>query len=108
MSVVTLSIAGRNYDLACRPGEEAHFEQLAAVVDAKAKEAAAALGGMSEVRQLMFAALLLADDLDQAAKGTAPVTPTVEPAEDVTPLVLALAERLERLADGLEKDAGNP
>lgn len=103
MSSVTLTIAGRTYDIACRAGEEAHFEKLAATVDAKAREAASALGGMSEVRQLMFAALLLADDLDQAAKGIAPPPPPAAP--DYAPLIVAMAERLERLADGLEKDA---
>ena len=104
MAQVKLSIGGRSYDMACRPGEEAHYEALAATVDAKAREAQSALGGMSETRQLLLAALLLADDL---AQGIQPA-PIAAP-EGVSPAaVAALAQRIETLAEALEKSDTNP
>lgn len=97
MAQVRLSIGGRTYDIACRVGEEAHFEALGAVVDAKAREVATALGGTNEVRQLLLAALLLADDL----KGdVAPAPAKEDPA--LAPQIDKIAERLESLAAALE------
>lgn len=66
MSVVRLEIGGRGYDLAVRDGQEAHFLALAETVDARCREAARAAGGLTEARQLLFAALLIADDAAEA------------------------------------------
>lgn len=102
MAQVRVSIAGRSYDLACHPGEEQHLTTLAARVDAKAKAAADAGGGMTEVRQLLFAALLLADDIEQGAAGQA----SAEPADadpGIAPVLDQMALRLEALAGRLEK-----
>lgn len=104
MAQVTLSIGGRSYDLGCRAGEEAHFTALAGRVDGKARLAQAAVGGMTEVRQLLLAALLLADDLDQGAP-TAPVpSPPVEDPR-VAAAIESVAVRLESLAETLENGA---
>jgi cell division protein ZapA len=97
MTQVRLSIGGRAYDIACREGEQAHFEALGALVDSKAREVATALGGTNEVRQLLLAALLLADDL----KTDAP--PPEDPA--LAPRIDAIAARLESLATALENSA---
>lgn len=100
MPQVMLRVGGRRYDLACRAGEEAHFERLAALVDAKAIEAGRAVGGGNEARQLLLAALLLADDLMEMRAGAAP------PADAATAdSANALAARIEKLAAALEKDA---
>ncbi len=100
MAQVTLEVGGRRYDLACRDGEEAHLTRLATMVDRKAAEAARAVGGTNEARQLLLAALLLADQLDDAAAGARDPD---EPAFAAT--IDALAERIERLAVQLENDA---
>jgi cell division protein ZapA len=94
MAEVELVIAGRSYRLACRDGEEANLTAAGALVDAKSREALAGLGTLSESRQLLFAALLLADQLvdgrtDQIDTGPDP----------------ALVERANRLADTLEQIA---
>lgn len=96
MAEVDLEIAGRHYSLACRDGEEAHLAALAAVVDAKAQDASRTMGGLSEARQLLFAALLLADELADARKTPAATPSTESPAEP------ALATALERLAERME------
>ena len=100
MAEVELTIAGRAYRVACRAGEEDSLRAAAALVDAKSREALAGLGTMSEARQLLFASLLLADQLvdDRGAEVAAPDPRLAESAK-------ALAERLEALADALEGEA---
>ena len=99
MAEVDLTIAGRPYRVACRAGEEDSLRAAAALVDAKSREALAGLGTMSEARQLLFASLLLADQLvDQQGPGIAAPDPKV--AESAN----ALASRLEALADALESE----
>ena len=63
MAEVELTIAGRHYRVACRAGEEDNLRAAGALVDAKSKEALAGLGTLSESRQLLFASLLLADQI---------------------------------------------
>ena len=99
MAEVDLTIAGRPYRVACRTGEEDSLRAAAALVDAKSREALAGLGTMSEARQLLFASLLLADQIvDQRASEPQHVDPKL--AESAK----ALASRLESLADALESD----
>lgn len=103
MANIDIDVAGRRYNVACRDGEEEHLRALAAVVDRRADDAAQALGGLTETRQLLFAALLLADDLKEARSGAGLADP--EPRAPDPALAKALerlAERLENLADGLE------
>ncbi len=99
MAEVDLTIAGRPYRVACRPGEEDSLRAAAALVDAKSREALAGLGTMSEARQLLFASLLLADQIvDNRPPEAAPPDPKL--AESAN----ALAARLESLADTLESE----
>jgi cell division protein ZapA len=63
MAEVELTIAGRPYRVACRNGEEENLRTAGALVDAKSREALSGLGTLSESRQLLFAALLLADQI---------------------------------------------
>ena len=63
MAEVNLTIAGRSYQVGCRAGEEENLVAAARMVDAKSREALSGLGTLSESRQLLFASLLLADQL---------------------------------------------
>jgi cell division protein ZapA len=103
---VDLSIAGRTYRVACRDGEEQNLKRAAEMVDAKSREALAGLGALSEARQMLFASLLLADQLIEKKGVTAP-PPLMPPDPQVVRRVDALAERLERLASHLESEAAN-
>ncbi len=87
MADVKLTVAGRPYDLHCADGQESQLLQLAAVVDGKARE----MPGGTEVRQLLFAALMLADDA-QEAKGKIEKS---EPQSDSLRAAVALAESRE-------------
>ena len=100
MAQVDLFIAGRTYQIACRDGEEANLQAAARLVDAKSREALSGLGTLSETRQLLFASLLLADQIVEGGGGIA-APPAADPI--LAERVAGLAERLERLADSLEK-----
>ncbi|HWT13693.1 MAG TPA: cell division protein ZapA [Allosphingosinicella sp.] len=105
MANIDVDIAGRRYNVACRDGEEDHLRALAAIVDRRALDAASALGGLTEARQLLFAALLIADDLKEARSGTAAPDPEPAPPDPAVAEALErLAERIENLADTLERD----
>ena len=98
MAQVTLHVGGRRYELSCRDGEEAHLRSLAAVVDRKAQDAEKVVGSANETRQLLLAALLLADELSDVRAG-APASGDAALAQTVD----LLAERVEILAARLEK-----
>lgn len=97
MADVALSIGGYSYTVACRAGEEDHLLRLGAIVDAKASDAKAAVGNISEVRQLLLAALLFADESLDSTPQTATTVGS--------PALAALADRLEALAESLENSA---
>ena len=117
MASVDLEIAARSYSVACRDGEEAHLRSLAAMIDKKARDAASAVGSMGEARQLLFASLLLADELKElragggaaaSPAGGAPAMPNEAEANSLIAEALErLAERMELLADRLETGAPN-
>jgi cell division protein ZapA len=96
---VELIIAGRPYKVACRNGEEETLRQAGALVDQKSREALAGLGTLSESRQLLFAALLLADQMIDGREFEVPKGPD----EELINRTNRLAERLELLADTLEQ-----
>lgn len=107
MATVDVEIAARRYAVACRDGEEEHLRAVAAIVDRKAQQAAGALGSLSEVRQLLFASLLLADELKEYRAGNPP-PPEAETDPRIVDWLTKLTERMERLAQRLEADAATP
>jgi cell division protein ZapA len=100
-TMVDLTIAGRVYPVACREGEEEQLREAARLVDGKSREALAGLGTLSEARQFMFAALLLADQLlEKRPESAMPAGPDPE----LVRRAEALAGRLEMLASALERE----
>ena len=62
MPLVNVMVNGRAYTIACDDGEEGHLKELAAHVDAKAREVLASVGQVGDARMLLMAALLIADE----------------------------------------------
>ncbi len=102
MSNVTLEIAGRRYTIACAAGEEAHVAMLGASINTRLASLPN-LAGQTEPRTLLYAALLLADELHEARKAAAPVERTPDPQHSAAEPLENLAERLESLAAKLEQ-----
>ena len=104
MAETTLQIAGRQYPLRCRDGEEAHLAHLASLIERKARLAQQNTPGLTEVRTLLFAALFLADelnDLKREAIGRQQQLALDEPEEPAARAMEMLAARIEKLSDRL-------
>ena len=101
MSNVNLAIGGRNFTVACAAGEEAHVSGLGAMIDAKVASMGDA-ANQSENRMLLFAALLLADEVHDAAQRQAAPPPPPREDPQVAERLAAFAERMENLAARLE------
>lgn len=104
MAETTITIASRQYDLRCRDGEEAHLSHLAGLIERKARLAQQATPGLTEVRTLLFAALFLADelnDLKREVAGRQEALPLDSEDDPAAQALEALAARLEKLSDRL-------
>lgn len=99
MAEVTLTIGGREHQVLCRDGEEMQVERLGRMLDQRWADADRAAGGLSAERAMLFVALMLADDLDEALRN---------PAAPAAALPPGLADRLEAIAATLEESAANP
>ena len=104
-ALIDLNIAGRVYPVACREGEEEQLRAAARLVDAKSREALAGLGTLSEARQFLFAALLLADSMIDKSPETAAAAVPAGPDPALVERAESLASRLESLASALENEA---
>ncbi|MAG40980.1 MAG: cell division protein ZapA [Erythrobacteraceae bacterium] len=97
MSDVTLSIGGRNYTVSCADGQEDHVRHLAGVIDGKLSAMGNNLSS-NDAKNLLFAALILADEVEEARDKPSPAT---EPGFDTD----RLGNQLERMAIALENAA---
>lgn len=103
MSQITLTVGGRAFPVSCADGEEDHVRRLAAVVDGKMAGSSA-----NDAQNLLFAALILADEAEEAKRGVA--APAAAPEDDETARFAqldALAVRIESLAAVLENAAAH-
>jgi len=102
MSNVNLTIGSRSFAVACADGEEAHVADLGRLIDEKA--AAAGAQGQTETRMLLFAALLLADEVHELRQkgGGEVVLP-----EGLTDRLGEIAGRIENIASLLESSDVN-
>jgi cell division protein ZapA len=112
MSNVALSVGGRSYTVNCAPGEEEHITELGAMIDGKLSAMGAA--GQNETRNLLFAALLLADEVFELKSGgpaaaAADELPyaTPDPLPYDAPVLSIDPERLEGIANRLENLAAH-
>jgi cell division protein ZapA len=129
MPEVTITIGGRDFEVACQEGEEHFLRSAAQMLDTEAQTLLSQIGRMPESRMLLMAGLLLADkaagaddrvramekkvgvlqaELEEARE--AAMRPnTVEVARipaEVTDTLAELAARAEALAESVEERAG--
>lgn len=97
MSNVTLTIGSRSFAVACADGEEAHVADLGRLIDEKA--AAAGAQGQTETRMLLFAALLLADEVHELRRHGGAALP-----DGFEDRLAQIADRIENIASLLERD----
>ncbi len=106
MADVEIGVGGRRYAMYCRDGEEAHLERLAALVDVKIAQATKSAPGLTEVRQLLFAAIFLADELEEVRRSASgKPAPAANNDEPTAKAIESLAQRLDSLAQRLVPEA---
>ncbi len=110
MAQVTVTINGRDYQVICDDGQEAHLARLGSYVDNRAGELAAAVGKVDEGRLLVMVALLLADELsdayselDVARSADEGVAAMMNAEESLSAKIEDLADRIENIAESLEQ-----
>lgn len=115
MAEVKNMVGGRQYAVHCRDGEEAQLHYLADMISERVTRVSGSSGGLTEVRQLLYAALLLADEIEDLRKAPPPVAQAEPPPPPAPPLppppreddleaiaaIERLAVRAEALADNL-------
>ena len=117
MSNVSLEVGGRVFTVAAADGEEAHIAMLGRMIAERAGRVGGG-PGTSETRMLLFAALMLADELHDAHLKEAPPPLSSSPivpadssgdagqiSEQVKTRIEELAARVEKLAAHLEEPA---
>ena len=67
MAQVTVNIMGRQFRMACEDGQESHVTKLATDLDRRIEGLRAQFGQVGELRMIIMAALMVADELDESA-----------------------------------------
>lgn len=102
MATVTVEINGRPYAVGCADGQEERVRILAKQFDNHVRDVAADVGQVGDIRLFLMAALMLADQLQEARMGEAPAAPAAATSEaGVAEALNAVAARIEKIAAGI-------
>ena len=109
MATVTVEINGRPYAVGCADGQEERVQELARQFDVNVMQVARDVGQVGDLRLFLMAALMLADELQEArltSSEPAPETPPLPPPPPVNDAGIAealnaVAARLERLTQSI-------
>jgi cell division protein ZapA len=66
MGQVVITVNSRNYTMECADGEEEHLRELASLLDNQVKQIKAGVGEVGDIRLLVMAGLIIADQLSEA------------------------------------------
>jgi len=69
MATVTVQVNGRPYAVGCADGQENRVRAMAQQFDAKVRHVADGVGQVGDLRLFLMAALILADELQEARGG---------------------------------------
>ena len=108
MATVTVDINGRPYAVGCADGQEERVRILARQFDAHVRQVGRDVGNVGDIRLFLMAALVLADELQEArlAVPAAASAGIGAPAADggeagVAEALNAVAARIEKIAQSL-------
>jgi len=108
MPELTVTINGREYQVACDDGQEDHLSKLARYIDAKMGELVGAVGQIGDARLLVMTSLLIADELSDAYRQLESFD--AESGDDgkashvaMTSALEACAQRIENIAARIER-----
>lgn len=101
MAKADITLRGRNFSIACAPGQEQRVQRLAEQLDARVGQISQAVGDIGDERLLLITALALLDELDSARRG---VSPRPETDARAVEILQSMAGRIEALAARLESE----
>lgn len=107
MGQVSITIRGRQYQIACDDGQEAHLARLGRYLDQRAEQLTAA-GSVSDALLLVMVGLVVADELTDtvaeldALKATSGAAGRMASDGAAAAAINSLAERIETIAARLE------
>lgn len=123
MPHVSVTIAGRQYRMACDEGQEDHLVRLAHDIDSRISQLRGAFGEIGDQRLVVMAAITIADELAEARNRIRALESDIEGQRDSRASALArieasenevartieeVAERIERLvAELAPREKGN-
>ncbi len=103
MAQVSVRVNGREYDLTCGDGEEAHLRELSQYVDAKITALRGAGANLSDAQLLLMAGIVIADELSEATEPSRKVaTENQSVSETMANILESSASRLEAITARLE------
>lgn len=121
MAQVTVTINARQYRMACEDGQEDHLMRLAKELDQRIAGLRGQFGEVGDQRLAIMAAISIADELSDAAQKIRKLEQQVAALHDarlvavdrvqetesaVIAAFTAAAERIEKVAKGLNQSAG--
>jgi cell division protein ZapA len=122
MAHVTVSINGRQYRMACEDGQEDHLNRLAVDFNQRVEQLRGSFGEIGDHRLLVMAALMVSDELNEALQKIRQLEQDVSGMQEtrvaavgrtqltqaaVVAALNAAAERIERVAKGLNQSLGD-
>ncbi len=108
MGQVNITIRGRQYQIACDDGQEAHLARLGRYLDQRAEQLHASAGSVSDALLLVMVGLVVADELTDTVaeldglKASAENAGRAAAENAAAAAINKLAERIERIAARLE------
>lgn len=109
MGQVTLEINGRRFEVACDDGQETRVLALGEDIDRRVRDLTESVGQVGEMRLLLMATLLIADELHEATAagttasgGNGAGDDGAGEDENLSRGLENVARRLERIAEQLE------
>ncbi|MEW6255191.1 MAG: cell division protein ZapA [Pseudomonadota bacterium] len=111
MAQVSVTIAGRQYRMACDEGQEEHLIRLARDVDARISQLRTAFGEIGDQRLTVMAAVTIADELFEARARIRALESDLDGQRDARASALArieaseeaVARTIDEAAEKLEK-----
>lgn len=122
MAQIVATIAGRQFRLACEDGQEEHLQSLAKNVDQRIIDLRRKFGEIGDTRLTVMAALMVADELDEALQRVRRLEEEIAALQDarlvaadrakaasdaVTGAFNSAAERIEGITRKLNQTIGN-
>ena len=91
MPQVEVTVNGKNYQIICDDGQEAHLAELGEYLEKRVQELVSSIGQVGDTRLLVMTALMIADELAEAHAD-------LKKTDDVADVLVSLEEAEAKLA----------